>query len=45
MSPSLQELVNPTFQMICIELADNVKQEFVVELDNYADAVGCASAS
>jgi hypothetical protein len=30
--------------MICIELADNVKQEFVVELDTYPDAAGCASA-
>jgi hypothetical protein len=30
--------------MICIELAENVKPEFAAELDNYADAVGCASA-
>jgi hypothetical protein len=28
--------------MICIKLADNVKQEFVVELDIYPDAAGCA---
>jgi hypothetical protein len=33
MSTSLDSSFNPTIQMICIELADNVKQEFIVELD------------
>jgi hypothetical protein len=34
MSTSLHGSLTRRFQMICIELANNVKQEFVVELDN-----------